>query len=79
MNEPQLTQNMRLGVLGVSQLQQSIVREGTTGTRGAPGGPARSAGSAGLCLAVTNFGIAVPSAPGAVGVFEAACSGALAS
>ncbi len=33
--------------------------------------------AAGLCLAVTNFGIAVPSAPGYVGVFEAACSGAI--
>jgi hypothetical protein len=32
MNVPQLTQNMRLGVLGVSQLQQSTVRDGTTGT-----------------------------------------------
>lgn len=33
--------------------------------------------AAGLCLAVTNFGIAVPSAPGAVGIFEAACAGAI--
>lgn len=30
-----------------------------------------------LTLSVTNFGIAVPSAPGHVGVYEAACSGAL--
>jgi hypothetical protein len=35
MNEPQWTQNIRLAVLGVSQLQHSIVREGTTGTCGA--------------------------------------------
>jgi len=33
--------------------------------------------AAGLALTVTNFGIAAPSAPGAVGVFEAACSGAV--
>ena len=33
--------------------------------------------AAALCLAVTNFGIAVPSAPGYVGVFEAACGGVL--
>lgn len=32
---------------------------------------------AALTLTVTNFGIAVPSAPGYLGVFEAACSGAL--
>ena len=43
MNVPHLTQNMRLGVLGVSQLQQSMVREGTTGTCGATGWLARSA------------------------------------
>lgn len=30
-----------------------------------------------LALVVTNFGIAVPSAPGHVGVYEAACSGAV--
>jgi len=33
--------------------------------------------AAALALVVTNFGIAVPSAPGHVGVYEAACSGAL--
>ena len=33
--------------------------------------------AAGLALTVTNFGIAAPSAPSAVGVFEAACSGAV--
>jgi len=33
--------------------------------------------SAALVLVVANFGIAVPSAPGYVGVFDAACSGAL--
>jgi uncharacterized membrane protein YbhN (UPF0104 family) len=32
---------------------------------------------AALTLVVTNFGIAVPSAPGQLGVYEAACSGAL--
>ncbi len=30
-----------------------------------------------LAVVVTNIGIAAPSAPGAVGVFEAACSGAV--
>ena len=34
MNDPQLMQNMRLGVLGVSQLQQSTVRDGMTETCG---------------------------------------------
>jgi glycosyltransferase 2 family protein len=33
--------------------------------------------AAALAVVVTNFGIAVPSAPGYVGIFEAACSGAL--
>lgn len=33
--------------------------------------------SAALAVVVTNFGIAAPSAPGYVGVFEAACSSAL--
>jgi glycosyltransferase 2 family protein len=33
--------------------------------------------AAAMALIVTNFGIAVPSAPGYVGVFEAACGGAL--
>jgi hypothetical protein len=32
-----------------------------------------------LALVMANFGIAVPSAPGYVGVFEAACSGAIIS
>ena len=33
--------------------------------------------AAGVVLAVTNFSIAVPSGPGALGVFEAGCAGAL--
>jgi hypothetical protein len=48
---------MRLGVLGVSQFQQSIVREGTTGTCGATGGPAGSAGWEGFFF---SAGTALP-------------------
>ncbi len=47
MNEPQLAQNSRLAALGVSQLQQSTVLEGTTSTLGATSRSSRTTDGAG--------------------------------